>query len=351
MKLSTIIIFTIFIVLVGVFLEIEKVKRDIEYKNTATSKATFNYIQRVLNDVFVNTMYKYQKEKDILRQKHKKVLEILKHNKNMNFQKLLKQIDNKNHQYNIYLTDNNLTIIKSTYKNDIGFNLSFAKDEFLSHRKQNIIGVSSPVFKQDVGRYFVFSDSFLPNSNELLQLSYTFMGYEKDLQSIKLKHLYNLKKIRVFIYHPQNKKTYEFYRLDIGTNLKIDEFLKIFEEGRSLLKFPENRLIIQKSNGNYKRYIFIKKSPISDEKIIYELVFDESVFLDELDYYKKIEKIFLFVIVSLILLVLVIKKRERRIDLNRDFIKAQAHEIKTPLNIIAINSDIYFLNSQISQML
>jgi hypothetical protein len=51
--------------------------------------------------------------------------------------------------------------------------------------KSNIIGISPPVFEMFSQKMISYSDSYLPNSNRVLQISYTYDDLDKDLEDLK----------------------------------------------------------------------------------------------------------------------------------------------------------------------
>ncbi len=65
------------------------------------------------------------------------------------------------------------------------FDLSFAKYLFDNHKNSNIIGISPPVFEMFSQKMMSYSDTYLPNSNRVLQISYTYENLDKDLENLK----------------------------------------------------------------------------------------------------------------------------------------------------------------------
>lgn len=65
-------------------------------------------------------------------EKHKLVLNYLENNSyDASLDEINKTLNNSNTpDYNIYITDENLVITNTTFKPDLGFNLSFAKRNF-----------------------------------------------------------------------------------------------------------------------------------------------------------------------------------------------------------------------------
>ena len=65
------------------------------------------------------------------------------------------------------------------------FDLSFAKYLFDNHKNSNIIGISPPVFEMFSQKMMSYSDTYLPNTNRVLQISYTYENLDKDLENLK----------------------------------------------------------------------------------------------------------------------------------------------------------------------
>ena len=99
----------------------------------------FYKVKSDVSSMLSRLLYEYTKQKEILENKHKEVLEYLNSSKKEDLLTLnLEQIHNKinqgyeNKPYNIYISNKDYVIKNTTYKPDLGFNLSFAKKSLMN---------------------------------------------------------------------------------------------------------------------------------------------------------------------------------------------------------------------------
>ena len=196
---------------------------------------------KVKNDVdfmLSRLLYEYTKQKDILENKHKEVLEYLNSSKNQDLltldltkihEKINEGLENK--PYNIYISNKDYVIKNTTYKPDLDFNLSFAKKEFDEHLENNQIGVTTPLFKKSSKNFFSFTDSYLSKNKEgILQVSYNYSETTSQLRAIKksIQSESNIKEAKAFII--------------VNTGFINDLILKDFASYKPTLEEIENRI-------------------------------------------------------------------------------------------------------------
>ena len=107
----------------------------------------FHDIKDNTSDLLAKLIYQHEIKKSTLLQKHKIVQTYLNsHDLNVSLDEIHQKINEgyTDKPYDIYITDKNLTIRNTTYKKDLGFNLSFVKEAFEKHKFQNIIFI--PLF-------------------------------------------------------------------------------------------------------------------------------------------------------------------------------------------------------------
>ena len=328
---------------------------NIESSHEKDTEILFYKVKSDVDTMLSKLLFEYTKQKEILENKHKEVLEYLNSSKNKELLTFdLKQIHNKinqgfeNKPYNIYISDKNYVIKNTTYKPDLGFNLSFAKKEFEEHFKNNQIGVSTPIFEKSAKNFFSFSDSYLSNEKEgVLQVSYNYPKTTEQLEDIKksIETMPNIKDAKAFII--------------VNTGFINDLILKDFASYKPSLEEIENRIKEGKKindelkdkiiytneftydNIKYKSIYFSTKSSIFDDtKVVF------SILLDESDYYKKLENInYLMMVITLvglisIIVITIIRNKELRFSFQDKFIQSAMHELKTPLSIITLNNDL-----------
>ena len=322
LNLSTYIGLSLFFFAVLSFISILFLKNNLIVSNKLEQEITFNTIQRDTSNILTKALYKYEKQKEILKQKHEIVLDYInKQNDplNTNLEEILNKINDKNNKYNIYLTDDNLVIKNTTFKNDLGFNLSFAKDTFEKHKENKIIGTSAPTIEPSTNKFFSFSDTYLnaPNDKKILQLSYTYEGFDDVLTQLhnKVNKYKNIKDLTAYLYLEDEKFTADFY-FKKYKELKpsLEELEHRIVQGDKLSKLnldnPIDNIIKEDNNIFYEVY-FIEKSPIfSNAKIIYSILFDQT----EYEKMLKIYEVLLYLIVLIFLISLIVTFFMRKIE-------------------------------------
>ena len=162
--------------------------KNLQDNHTKNQEIAFYQIQKSTNHLLTKLLYKYSEQKDEIVKKHKEVLDYLEQNSyDTSLDEIYKKINQNlpNKPYNIYITDENLVIKNTTVRTDMDFDLSFAKYLFDNHKNSNIIGVSPPVFEMLSQKMMSYSDTYLPNTNRVLQISYTYENLDKDLEDLK----------------------------------------------------------------------------------------------------------------------------------------------------------------------
>ena len=348
---STILFFIITIFLVFNFVSYKLLLKILEDNHTKNQEISFYLIQRETSNLLTKLLYKDSQQKDELLKKHFEVLEYLQtHSYDSSLENIHETINKglPSKPYNIYITDENLIIRNTTFKPDLGFDLSFAKELFQKHKNEKNIGISPPVFETFSLRFFSFTDSYLPKGNDkILQVSFTYEELDYDLgnlqslinsnQDIRFSNAYvvfNDGYIGDFIF--KSLKSYKPTLEDIKQRLNKGKLLaQDIHENEYVITY------IRKNDVEYKVFYFSQKSPIFDEaNVIFSIVFNEE------DYYKDISKlnlaIFLLSLIGVITIYIIYKVRnkENLLKYKDKFIEHSVHEIKTPLAIINLNAQL-----------
>ena len=342
-KSSTFLFIIISIFLLFIFISYFLLYINLSDNHKKNQEIVFYKIQKDTSIFLTKLLFKFSNKKEILLEKHKEVLKYLdKNSYDTSLDEIYKKINQglPDKPYNIYITDENLVIKNTTVPSDINFDLSFAKYLFDNHKQNNLIGVSPPVFEMFSQKMISYSDSYLQNSNRILQISYTYDDLDKDLEDLKQSINENTKIINTNAYIIFN----DGYIGDfIFKNIKsykpsLEEIEQRIEKGKELFhSFDKNvKYFIQ--NRDDKTFLLLEYSPIFDDaKIIYSISFDETKLQKNIFLLNII--IFFIVIIGLITIYIIYKIRLKEFILSyKDkFIEHSIHEIKTPLAILNLN--------------
>lgn len=339
-KSSTFLFFAIFIFLIFTISIYLLFLKNLKDNHTKNQEIAFYKIQKETNNLLSKLLYNFENKKESVLEKHKEVLEYLENSSyEINLDEIHKKInkDLPNKPYNIYITDENFIIKNTTYLADLDFDLSFAKKTFLEHKQKNETGISQPIFEFYSSKFFTYTDSFLPNSNRVLQLSYTYDKLNKDIEFLKnlLENSLDIKSSDAFVVYPDGFiGEFIFKQGDIKN---IDERAK---EAKILVEsLDENRYSTKNKEDKSKKLTYLsERSPIFDDiNIIYTIIFDETSLQKNIFLLNLI--IFILTLIGLVTIFIIYKVRKKELILNyKDkFIEHSIHEIKTPLSIITLN--------------
>lgn len=348
---STILFFILLLFLASIFISYKLLLKNIHDNHIKNQELTFNSIQRQTSQLLTKLLYKYSEQKNILMNKHKEVINYLEANSYDlpldEIHKLLNK-ENSSNLYNIYITDENLIIKNTTFLADLNFDLSFAKELLQEHKRRGIIGISPPVFEMYSLKFFSYSDSFLPkNDKRVLQVSYTYDELNEDLQNLQnlINATSNIKTSNAYIIFSDGYVGDFIFKSLKSHKPTLEDINNRIKKGKELANtLSTNNIIsyyIQEDKQNYKSLYFLEQSPIFNEaKIIYSIVFDEKEY--ENDILNLNIAIVLISIIGLItiFLIYIIRHNEKLLKYKDKFIEHSVHEIKTPLSIINLNSQL-----------
>ena len=321
-NLSTYISFLLLVFAVISFISILFLKNNLIVSNKLEQEIIFNNIQRDTSNILTKVLYKYEKQKDLLKQKHAIVFDYInKQNKplDIDLKKIYNKINYKNKKYNIYIINNNLIIRNTTFKRDNGFNLSFAKETFEKHKKDNTIGISAPMMESSAKKFFSYTDTYLatPNNKKILQVSYTYEGFDNLLKQLheNIDKNKKIKDLKAYLYVEDEKFIADFYFKQYK-NLKpsLSELESRIKQGNKLSKLDLNitiQHIIKKDNKVFNELYIIQENPISSNtKIMYSLLFDQTEHENMLNIYQ----LLIYVVILIFVISLVITFFMRKIE-------------------------------------
>ncbi len=261
-----------------------------------------------------------------------------------------------NSPYNINITNKALVISNSTFAKEIGFDISFAKDSFAEHKRDNIILPCPPLFEKSTQSFFSFSDGYITKDGDdkagILQISYRYNSRDKELQDIQKSidtHLV-VKDVKAFTFgeegfiHDIILHEYKAYKPT------LEEVLTRIEDGKKIKNsLSNNNFIVNKftKDGIHFKSINISSNSIifDNTEIIFSILIDETEYLDEL---KRLNIWMLFITILGLLAILIIYKirnKETKLSEQDKFIQSSMHEIKTPLSVITLNNQLRELES------
>lgn len=324
--------------------------KNIELKHKKNEQILFYKLQIESTNLLSLLLSNFSKQKEEIRKTHLIVKNYLKNKDyNIDLQEIYKIInkDKNNNPYNIYITDENLKIINTTFKKDLGLDLSFAKKTFQKHRESNIIGVSAPIFETYTTNFFSYSDSYLPNTNRIMQISYTYPNTQKQLKKIQNVIDSNdlIKNSKAYVIFKDGYigdfvfKSFKAKKVDINS---IKERLK---KGKDLSNKLQNKSILieeHKQDGiKYKDFYFSQNSILFDDaQIIFNVSFDQNHLRDEIHKINLLSTFLSIILLLTIYFLLRIRDKENLLNQKDTFIKYSVHEIKTPLSIISLNNQL-----------
>ena len=304
------------------FISIYFLRNNLIVTSKLEQEIMFNTIQRDTSNILTKVLYEYEKEKDLLKQKHEMVLAYINNQSNplnVDLKEIYNKINDKNKNYNIYISNDDLIIKNTTFKNDLEFDLSFAKESFEKHKKINVIGISAPMIEASSNNFFSFTDSYLnaPNDKKILQVSYTYEGFKDSLEQlhINVDKYKKIKDLKAYLYFADEKFTADFYfKKYMGFKPSSAEMKSRLEQGKVLSELDFNtpiENIIKKNDSIFHEVYLIQENPISTNvKIMYSITFDQA----EDEYILKIYQILLYLLILIFIIALIVTFYMRKME-------------------------------------
>lgn len=340
----------LFLISIIIYLGYTNLVSSIKAKHSKDEQILFYKIQTQSNRLLSYLLYEYSKKKEDILKIHENVQTYIEKNgHNINLKNIYDEINKglENKPYNIYITDENLKIVNTTFKPDLGFDLNFAKKEFDKHKKENIIGISAPIFETYSKNFFSFTDSYLKNSSRLMQVSYRYdhtNKFQEDIEDIISENKIIADSNAYIVFEDGYVSAFMFKEFESKKINTKDIEDTISNAKRLSLKLKNLNLHIEKTffnNKEYKNYYFRHENSIfKDAKIVYSVKFDQTILEKEI---KTINILTIFLVtIFLLSIYFLLKMRDKELSLTQKdtFIKYSVHEIKTPLSIISLNNQL-----------
>ena len=328
-------------------------KKSIEESFEHEIDIAFWRIQAKSSELLSDLLHNYSKQVELIRKKHRYIKRIIEHSDTdplkLDLQPLFRKI-NENlspPRYNIYITDKSLVIKNSTFKNDIGFDLSFAKTIFDKHFKEKTIGVNTPLLEKTSKNFISYSDSYYSYKGDpkrgILQLSYTYFDVTPRLEELR-KTIRQSRSIRLVKAYT---KLNDGFIVDIkfndpqGYKPKLNEILATKHEGEDIETLLKNKGFKRIDQQNSIYYFFSSYSPIDPHMIIlYHIEFSKEALKAQLFNLYRI--MIVATLLGLFILYVLVKlfQKEQRLAWQDLFIQSSMHQLKTPLTLIRINNEM-----------
>jgi signal transduction histidine kinase len=351
-KISSFIFIIIILFLSAIVVGYNTLYNNIINNHNKETKILFYEIQNETSKLLTYLSYQYELEKPKLLKKHTIVLNYLKtHNYDASLNEI-HDILNQNEQYSpyhIYITDKNLVINNTTFKEDIGFDLSFAKKGFDADANAKRIGISSPIFEKSSKNFLSYTDSYLPkeNAKRILQVSYTYHNAAKRLQLLEqtIQQYTSVRDVKIYLFTDSGfindiiLTDYDTYK----PNLK--EIQSRINEGKTLQKklkkdTLQTNFFIKKSIHYRAMYLSSKSVISNDTYIAYNILFDESEHLAKLHHLNLFIALITLLGIVAIFIIFKMRNKEKRLNEQDHFVKSSMHEIRTPLSVITLNNEL-----------
>ncbi len=321
-------------------------KDNLIQTNQDKNKIIFYKSKLLSSNLIDKLIYEYAIQKNSLIKKHlevQKYLENIRDFKSLDLKNIYKKINKglESKPYNIYISDEKLIIENTTFKDDLGFDLTFAKEIFDKHKKENVLVASAPNFENTSKRFFSYTDSYIKDTKRILQVSYTYPHTKNLLNEIKNLILDNENLIKSNAFVMFKNGYIENFIFDGEDKVSSKVLKNDSQKAKKLIKKLKNNSFLIQKEGQYKKVYFLGESEVfPSNKILFYLVFDDSFLYKKLAILKYIT--FTLLIFGLLFIYYVFLVRDKEILLNQkdEFIRCSMHEIKTPLNIIALNNQL-----------
>jgi len=327
------------------------------YNNTKNShqqetKILFYKIQNETSKLLTYLNYRYELQKLKLLAKHQIALNYLHtHSYHDDLTKLYQKLNHNtpNKPYNIYITDKNLVISNSTFKKDLGFDLSFAKKGFDADRKAQRIGISTPIFEKSSKSFLSYTNSYLPGDEgkRILQVSYNYPDVKPYLTKIQktIEQYPTVQDVKVYLFTNSGFindiifTDYDTYKPD------IQEIRSRINEGKLIQKKLHKESLetefFTKNAIPYKAMYLSSKSVISHNTyMVYSILFNETDYLNQLKNFNIFMGVMTLLGLIAIFVVSKIRTKELRLTEQDHFVKSSMHEIRTPLSVITLNNEM-----------
>ena len=259
------------------------IQKDIISDHAKGTEILFYKIKSQSSELLSKLLYDYAVQRETLIKHHKRVKEYLRTRPlNTDLKPIYREINRgyPDKPYHIYISDKNLIIRNTSYKNDLGFDLGFAKKDFEKHYREKVIGCSIPILENTSNQFFSYADSYLSKNGDdkaaILQVSYTYKESNRMIARLKelVKRNPEIRNAESYSFG-DGHFIYEIILKDAVTR-KLDmvssEYLMREKKAAFLLKkLSKNHLLEErftKKGIHYKSLSLLTDSMVSVDKLI-----------------------------------------------------------------------------------
>lgn len=344
-KSSTLLFINILIFLCITLFAYSILLENIKLNNAKNQEILFFKIKDKSSALLTKVLQKYHDKKEFIKDKHKVALALFEQGLDIDEIKKILNQDLKEEKFEVILLSKDLIVEDSSIFTDIGTNLSLLKKQFEKFKNNNNIEVVIPEYSLEFLKFVSYSTSSLKDGR-YFQLSYSYGEFIDELKEIQ--EFINSSKIieKSISYIISNGYVGNFaFKLVPTYKQTIEELEKRLKKGEELLGALKGNSYISyhKQNKDEVMHIayLLQNSPIySEAEILYCIVFDESDYKRDI-FYLRLVSFFVFISgATAIYLTYKLRTKELLLNYKDKFIAHSIHEIKTPLSIITINTQL-----------
>ncbi|WP_418184945.1 sensor histidine kinase [Aliarcobacter vitoriensis] len=341
-KSSTILFINIFILLIFTIFVYILLYKNISLNKSKNQEVVFYQIKEKSSVLLTKILYKYSLVKDKILEKNSLAVELLKSGFSLDtiYNELNKEYESN--PFNLYILNENLIIEDSSIFIDICQDLSYEKKDYA-----NIItSVSVPEYVSELQKFASYINTKIPNSNKILQLSFSYNEFEEELKELQnfLNDNKDIHSYESFISFDNYIGNFTFKDIK-STKNRIDDIEMRFQKAQKVLNVLQNfnyQSYDEKIENDYFHIIYsIQDSPIFDKvKLIFYITFNENAYHEDILNIRLLSSIIFIIGALTIFLIYRLRTIELLLNYKDKFIAHSIHEIRTPLSIISINTQL-----------
>ncbi|RXI27771.1 sensor histidine kinase [Aliarcobacter trophiarum] len=344
-KSSTLLFINILIFLSITLFAYSILLENIKINNVKNQEILFFQIKEKSSALLTKVLQKYHKQKELIGNKHMFALTLFEQGLDIDEIKKILNQDFEQEKFEVILLNKDLIIEDSSIFTDIGTNLSLLKKQFEKFESSDNIDVSIPEYSLEYLNFVSYSTSKLKDGR-YLQISYSYGKFLDELRDIQefINSSTIIKKSISYIISNGYVGNFAFKMVPTYKQT-IEELENRLKKGNELLEALKGNSYISyyKESKEEKIHIayLLQDSPIYDDaEILYCIVFDENDYNKDI-FYLRLFSFFVFISgATAIYLTYKLRTKELLLNYKDKFIAHSIHEIKTPLSIITINTQL-----------